>query len=229
MKTVFPDRPPGLVLAKDLRQAEPSRLHIAVDDSSAPNREWSLHALTGCIVELFGTASLTAVMKIMREAQQQNEAVCWIQTDTTLFYPPDLPAHGVNPEAIYLVSAAGTPTRDRRALYARAAGRTADTLLRSQAFRCIVMDLGAQTIRIGVLARLLRFVRLHGAVLICLTSGEGRLGSLVTVRVRAEFVSSRETHGQLTHLTYRLRAEKDRRASFVWELSEQCGHAMYLH
>jgi hypothetical protein len=226
MTMMFPERPAGVVRARELTPRRLWSHGSSVQNSLNTDVLWSFSALTRCLVELYGSASLTALMKIMREAQEQEEAVCWIRTDTTLFYPPDILTHGVDPDLVYILNAGSEYRQDQP--YATAAGKVADILLRLHSFRCVIMDIGPRSIRMGVLSRLIRFARVHNAAVICLTSGEERLGSLVSVRVEAMFESPDYAPGSRPHFSYRMRAVKDRRTSALWERVETCGHAMRL-
>ncbi|MFP4509473.1 MAG: hypothetical protein ACLFNQ_05025 [Spirochaetaceae bacterium] len=226
MTMMFPERPAGVVRAKELMPRKLWSHGSSVQNPLNDDALWSYHALTRCLVELYGSASLTALMKIMREAQEQEEAVCWIRTDSTLFYPPDILMHGVDPGMVYIMNAGSEYRQDQP--YAAAAGKVADILLRLHAFRCVIMDIGPRSMRMGVLSRLIRFARVHNAAIICLTTGEGHLGSLVSVRVEAMFEPFDYSPDSWPHFSYRMRAVKDRRTPALWERVEKCGHAMRL-
>lgn len=226
MTAMFPDRPAGLMLARELVPEAGTRRTYAASECPDTESVWSFNSLSGSLVELYGSSSLTALMPVLRDAQKQGEDVCWIQTDTTIFFPPDAHAHGVDAGMIYVVCAvAGNEPENP---YAIAAGKAADTLLRLRAFRCVVIDLGPRTLRMAVLSRLLRCARLYNVAVICRTDGKGLLGSLVSVRVEANFEGPPDEDLGAGVLAYRLRAVKDRRTSVLWERIQRCGSAVCL-
>src|SRR3954447_512163 len=75
------------------------------EESSA---RWGLAALRGRLVELSArgaTATLTAAIEIVAEAQEQAEPVAWLTLQTGTFYPPDLADSGIDLSALVVVRA----------------------------------------------------------------------------------------------------------------------------
>src|SRR5260221_719247 len=67
---------------------------------------WELATLRGRLVELSArgaTATLTAAIELVIEAQMLNEPVAWIAPTTGTFYPPDVAASGVDLAALVVV------------------------------------------------------------------------------------------------------------------------------
>src|SRR5690242_11787216 len=103
----------------------------ASDPSEA---RWSLGSMRGRLVELSArgaSATLTAAVELVIEAQTQSEPVVWITFASGSFYPPDAADSGVDLNALVVV----------RVVDAISAARTAERLLRSGAFGLVVMDL----------------------------------------------------------------------------------------
>lgn len=143
---------------------------------------WGLAALRGRLVELSArgaTATLTAAIEIVAEAQQQSEPVAWLTLGSSSFYPPDVADSGVDLAALVVV----------RAPDATAAARAAERCLRSGAFGLVVIDLGsAGDLSMQIQGRLVTLAQTHDAAVVCLTEKSddtASLGSLVSLRAEA--------------------------------------------
>lgn len=102
--------------------------------AQAPAPAWSLADLAGRLVELSAsaeTAHLTVAFGLVLEAQLGDDRAAWVALDGSSFFPPDLVDTGIDLDALPVV----------RVPDARAAGRAADHLLRSNAFGLVVVDL----------------------------------------------------------------------------------------
>src|SRR5258705_11308948 len=69
----------------------------------APAERWGLDALRGRLVELSArgaTATLTAAIELVIEAQQAAEPVAWVTLGNATLYPPDAAASGVDLAAL---------------------------------------------------------------------------------------------------------------------------------
>src|SRR5438445_10067557 len=67
---------------------------------------WGLAALRGRLVELSArgaTATLTAAIELVGEAQEQGEPVAWLTLATGTFYPPDVADSGIDLAALVVV------------------------------------------------------------------------------------------------------------------------------
>src|SRR5580765_8449504 len=96
---------------------------------------WGLDALRGRLVELSArgaTATLTAAIELVVEAQQAAEPVAWVTLGNATFYPPDAADSGVDLAALAVV----------RVHDATAAARAAERLLRSGGFGLVGIDFG---------------------------------------------------------------------------------------
>lgn len=157
----------GVVVAGQLRRA-------------MPVKGWGLDALAGRLVEVSGsgsTASLTTVVRVMLEAQRRGEPVAWVTAQSSIFFPPDLVASGIDLGALPVV----------RVTKAYEVARAAETLLRSGGFALVVLDLGRQqSMTLAVQTRLAGLARRYNAALLALTRkppSRPSLGSLIAVRV----------------------------------------------
>ena len=143
---------------------------------------WGLAALRGRLVELSArgaTATLTAAIEIVAEAQTQGEPVAWFTLSTGSFYPPDVAESGINLAALVVV----------RAPDAVALARAAERCLRSGAFGVTIIDLGATgDLSMQIQGRLVTLAQTHDAAVVCLTDKTNEtasLGSLVSLRAEA--------------------------------------------
>ena len=158
---------------------------IALDDPGAPAVDrWRLDALRGRLVELSArgaTATLTAAIELVVEAQQASEPVAWVALGNATFYPPDAAASGVDLAALAVVR-----VRD-----ITAAARAAERLLRCGGFGLVVLDLGGDStveVPIAHQGRLVTLAQTHDAAVVCITekpSEAPSLGSLVSLRAEA--------------------------------------------
>ena len=151
-----------------------------------PDRgSWGLAPLRGRLVELSArgaTATLTAAIELVVEAQLQGEPVAWLAPWSGTFYPPDVAESGVDLAALVVVRVAD----------AMAAARGAERLLRSGAFGLVVVDLsfgsGTGELAMPVQGRLVTLAQTHDAAVVCLTdkpADAASLGSLVSLRAEA--------------------------------------------
>jgi recombination protein RecA len=180
--------------------------------SQAESRaRWELSSLRGRLVELSArgaTATLTAAIEIVVEAQTQAEPVAWIAPAAGTFYPPDVADSGVDLAALVVV-------RVRDAI---AAARVAERLLRSGAFGLVVLDLCAPSgssldLATSIQGRLVTLAQTHDAAIICLTdktSETASLGSLVSLRAEALRLRDRED------VSISVNALKDKRRGPGW-------------
>jgi len=174
--------------------------------AEAPER-WSLAAIRGRLVELSArgaSATLTAAVELVGEAQAQSEPVAWLTLGTGTFYPPDVADSGIDLAALVVV----------RAPDVTAVARAAERLLRSGAFGLIVLDLGDKAeLSMQIQGRLVTLAQTHDAAVVCLTEKPGDAGSLGSlVSLRAEALRVRE-HGEFS---VTLRALKDKRRGPGW-------------
>jgi len=154
-------------------------------DEEAPAVEpGGLGALRGRFVELSArgaTATLTAAIGLVIEAQHEHEPVAWIMGPSGSFYPPDVADSGVDLAALVVV----------RVPDLAIAPRAAERLLRSGAFGLVVLDLGGGAnveIPMAHQGRLVTLAQAHDAAVVCITEkteDTGSIGSLVSLRAEA--------------------------------------------
>ena len=179
--------------------------------ASARLPTWTLDTLRGRLVELSArgaSATLTAAIEIVVEAQTQAEPVAWIAPTAGTFYPPDVADSGVDLAALVVV-------RVRDAI---ASARVAERLLRSGAFGLVVMDLcspsGASAeLATAIQGRLVTLAQTHDAAIVCITEkphDSASLGSLVSLRAEALRLRDRDD------VSITVRALKDKRRGPGW-------------
>lgn len=192
-----------------------SRLGIRQGERPAPDAaRWALDTLCGRIVELSSdglTASMSAALSLVLQAQHRGEPVAWIAVGRSTFYPPDVAQSGGDLSCLPVVRAADS----------RAAVRAADKLLRSGAFAVVVVDLGRDhRIRVPVQSRLAGLAKKHRAVLLCLTKKrreEPSIGSLVSLRAE-----TRVKRSAFDRFTWEVCVTKDKRQGPGWTHGETC-------
>jgi recombination protein RecA len=152
---------------------------------------WSLTELAGRLVEISShgaSASLTAAMGLVLDAQQHAEPVAWVMTHHSAFYPPDAEQSGVDLDALVVV----------RVLDGVCAARAADELVRSRAFGLVVVDLVSVPAEIPapLLTRLVGLAMGAETALVFLTEKPAHHVSLSSlVSLRAQAVRSRDGSG----------------------------------
>ncbi|SRR5258705_9336115 len=185
---------------------------------------WHLTQLSGRLVELQdsgSTSALTLAFRIVLDAQLQGEPVAWITGRSSLFFPPDVAAGGVDLAALALVR---LPAPDDIV-------RAADLLARSGAFGLLVLDLAqnrlaqnglgrSARVPLPLQTRLLGLARKHDTAILCLTraqSGTSPLGSLVSLR--GETWRRRSAPGAFS---CGIDVVKDKRRGLGWKHVEVC-------
>ncbi len=179
--------------------------------------QWGLAALRGRLVELSArgaTATLTAAIDLVLEAQTLSEPVAWLVLGNGTFYPPDVAESGVDLAALVVIRAAD----------ATGAAGAAERVLRSGAFGLVVLDLGGHVpgtrgtndISMVHQGRLVTLAQAHDAAVVCITDKAAdtpSLGSLVSLRAEALRVRAPGSRGDF-ELT--VRALKDKRRGPGW-------------
>jgi recombination protein RecA len=157
------------------------RLDELASSSQTSSDAWSFASVRGRFVELSArgaTATLTAAIELVIEAQLQGEPVAWLASWSTAFYPPDVAANGVDLAALVVVRVAD----------AIGAARSAERLLRSGAFGLVILDLADGELAMAVQGRLVTLAQTHDAAVVCLTeksADTASLGSLISLRTEA--------------------------------------------
>lgn len=204
----------GSAQAAKILSLDDLRAHRGATQSDAP---WGLAALRGRLVELSArgaTATLTAAIEIVGEAQTQAEPVAWIALGNGTFYPPDVADSGVDLAALVVV----------RAPDATAVARAAERCLRSGAFGLVVLDLGnAGDLSMQIQGRLVTLAQTHDAAVVCLTEKSddtASLGSLVSLRAEALRSRVRDARSQFD-VTVRVLKDKRRGPGYTQKLSRR--------
>ena len=191
---------PGVMRATRLVDAE----------STTGTQSFSFSTLRGRLTEIVvggATPALSILSILIRQAQQLFEPVVWLEAGTSIFYPPDLHENGVVLGAMPVV---WTGSRD-------SAVRTAEHLIRADAFGMIVIDLEESgSLKPGRLGTVNRLAALHRVAVVflnhCGATDEQSLGSLISLRLAAEL-----EHPEANRFIARIVALKDRRNPDGWE------------
>lgn len=145
----------------------------------ASQPEWNLQEVSGRLVEISEPQPISALsfaFLLVREAQTVGEYAAWIGTADSIFYPPDAEKNGIDLDNLPVL----------RMLNTQHIGRGAEMLLRSGAFRLVILDLAKNhTMPAARLSQLNALVRKHNACALFLTQKqliEPSLGSLVSLR-----------------------------------------------
>lgn len=95
---------------------------------------WDIRYLAGGITELVGLQGLlTLSSELLHAVQQEQQLAAWISAHEDSFYPPDFADNGIDLASLPVVFARS----NRRAF------RSAEVLLRSGAFRLLVIDMAS--------------------------------------------------------------------------------------
>jgi recombination protein RecA len=176
---------------------------------------WGLEALRGRLIELSArgaTATLTAAIELVLEAQRAAEPVAWIALGHGTFYPPDVADTGVDLAALVVVCVVDATT----------AARAAERLLRSGAFGLVVLDFaggGDVELALAHQGRLVGLAQTHDAAVVCLTDKPAEapsLGSLISLRAEARRSGTQlDRTGARSH-DVTMHALKDKRRGPGW-------------
>ncbi len=174
---------------------------------------FSFANLTGRITEFSASRNapvLSFLSLFICEVQDLGESAVWVSACDSYFYPPDFEDNGVNLAALPVV---WNPD-------VKAAVRSVEHLLRSNAFGLIVVDLPPHAIiDQGRLGKLARMADLNRISVVLITQHEDdtpfTLGSIISLRVSGKRIQSG------AHL-YRctLSAIKDKQDPTGWQYSE---------
>lgn len=141
--------------------------------------EWSLRELAGRLVEISDpqpAASLSFAFLLVRETQMQKDCAAWVGCAQGSFHPPDARDFGIDLRNLPVL----------RMARCQDACRAAETLLRSGAFRLVVLDLGTVShVSSATQARMHALVRQHQACVLFLTEKKHErqsIGPLVSLR-----------------------------------------------
>ncbi len=141
---------------------------------------WDVAALAGRVVELSGhgaAAPLSAAMSLVRRAQEASDVAAWVAARTSVFFPPDAVACGIDVAALPVVRCPHVPSMLR----------AAEMLVRSGAFALVVVDIGARAeVPLALQGRLAGLAQKHDAVILFITDkhdDDASLGSMVSLRL----------------------------------------------
>ena len=189
------------------------RASSLVDGKSCRKREFSYANFLGRIIEISASRNapvLSFLSILIREVQTKGEAVVWVETADSIFFPPDFVVNGVDLTALPVVWA--PKVKD--------GVRAVEHLLRSNSFGLLVIDLPPHTIiDQGRLGKLARMADLNQAAVVLITGQEEgtsfTLGSIVSLR----FVGAR-TYEENSTYTCIVSAVKDKRDLPGWSHAE---------
>ena len=178
-----------------VQRGSPVRIHA---------KGWCLTALQGRLIECSGTAQLTVALRLVHEAQEQDEPVVWLTLPHSFFFPPDAAALGIDLQALIVVRVPNAAT----------AIRVSDRLVRSGSFGLLIADLGSdKAVPLPLLSRIAKLASQHDTAVLCLTEksrAAPSLGALVSLRVDARRHLAPHGGGERM-LKIQIEAIKDRR------------------
>lgn len=206
-------------MARD--SASVSWLRGVTPDVPTSSPRFCMSEVSGRLVELSGSgasAVLTAVTKLILDAQRQLEPVAWVGTDESCFFPPDVAQSGVDLSALVVVR---IPTAQAKRPIASMLAVAAERLLRSGAFGLVLLDLGKEpALNQTLQSRLLGLAQRHQAAVLFMTEKaeeSGSLGSLISLRAHV----ARTWLGR-ERFVCELRVRKDKRRGPIWSEREEC-------
>ena len=177
--------------------------------SSQP--QWNLQEVSGRLVEISEPqpiAALSLVFLLVCEAQASGECAAWIGMLDSVFYPPDAERNGIDLDNFPIL----------RMPDCRTVGRSAEILIRSGAFRLVILDLGTNhALPAARLSQLNALVRKHDACVLFVTQkkiDEPSLGSLVSLRAHTTRKRIREDE-----FLCKIHILRDKRRSTHWHWS----------
>lgn len=172
-----------------------------------------VEVLSGRLVEIESGDSgggLTAASVLIRKVQERQEDAAWISATDTFFFPPDFAANGIDLSRLPIVRANSAP----------AAAHAADHLLRSDAFRLLVLDLAQKTdISLAQQGRIVQLAGKKNGIVLFLTDrhteDEGTtFGSLISLHGVATFLRK---EGERFRLTVRITKDKRNGPGWMWQ------------
>lgn len=170
--------------------------------------EWNLQEVSGRLVEISEPqpiAALSFAFLLVREVQAIGECAAWIGTADSIFYPPDAEKNGIDLDNLPVL----------RMIDKHHIGRGVEMLLRSGAFRLVMLDLGGDhTLPAARLSQLNALVRKHNACALFLTQKqltEPSLGSLVSLRAHTRRKRVRDSE-----FLCEIRILRDKRRGSEW-------------
>ncbi len=172
--------------------------------SDGAQSRWNLRYLSGKLAEVTGSqGGLSLATSLIREAQIRGEPAAWVTAHPDTFYPPDLADNGVALPALPVVFAGN----------GREAFRSAEVLVRSGAFRLVIIDLGRNcTVPAAYQGRLVGLSQYYSTAVVALTAtASGGLGSMVSVRLEP-----RRVRLSAQMVRYEAQATKDKRNGPGW-------------
>ena len=193
-------------------------LKRASDLESAHDSQDIIETLAGRLIELESDAAggaLTATSILIRKVQEKQQDAVWISATKTLFFPPDFASNGLDLDRLPIV----------RTTSATSAAHAADHLLRSEAFRLLVLDLADHTdISLAQQGRIVQLAGKKNAIVLFLTDRNtrrraegGSFGSLVSLHGVASHTQKESDRFRLS-----VRVTKDKRNGPGWMWQEVC-------
>jgi recombination protein RecA len=189
--------------------------------------------VSGRLVELSGSgasAVLTAVTKLILDAQRLLEPVAWVGTDESSFFPPDLAQSGVDLSALVVVRIPTEEAKQAKRPIVSMLAVAAERLLRSGAFGLVLIDFGSadparkepafNALNQSLQSRLLGLAQRHQAAVLFMTEKaeeSASLGSLISLRAHV----GRTWLGR-ERFVCELRVRKDKRRGPIWSEREEC-------
>jgi recombination protein RecA len=147
---------------------------------TAPNGgSWRFENLVGTLAEVSEEApsgAVSLVVELIAEAQSRNEPVAWVAGTTSVFFPPDLAARGIDLSAVAVIRVGGET----------ASLTAAEWLVGSGAMGLVIVDSGRHgNVSDASLGRLLKLADRNQSAVVFLTRKrrhDPSLGSMISLR-----------------------------------------------
>ena len=173
--------------------------------------KWCLKELEGRLVEIsdpYPVSALSFAFLLVHEIQARGECVAWVGPEDSMFYPPDVQASGINLKNLPVLR-----MPDRNSM-----GRATEMLMRSGAFRLVVLYLGTNCrFSSASLSRLNALARRHKGCVLFITekaNTEPSIGSLISLRIRTS--RNRTQNGEFLCQLHTVR-DKIRGENWIWQ------------
>jgi hypothetical protein len=200
----------GMAVTVSFKEMMPARELV----QRTSGQDWTVSTLQGRFVELTGGAdsgSLSGCASIIKEAQQMGGLVAWIGTQSSIFYPPDFSAHGIDVEALPVIN---VPTLER-------AYWAADILLRAGSFKLIVLDMESMhSLPLSKQTRLSGLAQKNQTILLAMTRQQhGGIVCSSLVSLRGVSQKKRVAHNLFC---LEIDIQKDKQSTGDWSHKEEC-------
>ncbi len=173
--------------------------------------QWTLEEMAGRLIEIsepHPIAALSFAFLLVQEVQTVGFNAAWVGSLNSCFYPPDVEKNGIDLRNFPVL----------RLMNTQDMARAAETLLRSSAFRLILLDLGRNHwLPAGHLSQLNGLTRKHNACVLFLTKKQSFSQSVSPlVSLHAQVSRKRIENGQFLCQIH-VHRDKRRGRKWIWQ------------